>query len=121
VKVAVTTVKPNLDADVEPRFGRAPFFLIVETEDMSFDAIENAAAGAAGGAGIQAAQTVADAGAKAVLTGNCGPNAHRTLQAAGIAVVIGVAGTVREAVERYLKGEYAEAEGPNVEGGFGSR
>ena len=121
MKVAVTTVKPDLDAEVDPRFGRAPYFLIVETEDMSFDAIENVAAGASGGAGIQAAQTVADAGVTAVLTGNCGPNAHRTLQAAGVKVVVGVAGTAREAVERYLKGEYAEAEGPNVEGGFGSR
>ncbi len=121
MKVVVTAAGGDLDAKVDPRFGRAPYFLVVETDDMSFEAVENAAADASGGAGIQAAQTVAGAGAKAVLTGNCGPNAHRTLQAAGIAVVVGVAGTVRKAVERYLKDEYAEAEGPNVEGGFGSR
>jgi predicted Fe-Mo cluster-binding NifX family protein len=121
MKVAVTATGPGLNDEVDPRFGRAPYFLIVETDDMSFEAVENRAAGASGGAGIQAAQTVAGAGAKAVLTGNCGPNAHRTLQAAGIAVVVGVAGTVRGAVQRYLRGEYAEAEGPNVEGGFGSK
>jgi predicted Fe-Mo cluster-binding NifX family protein len=121
MKVVVTAAGGDLDAEVDPRFGRAPYFVAVETDDMSFEAIENAAVDASGGAGVRAAQTVADTGAKAVLTGNCGPNAHRTLQAAGIAVVIGAAGTVREAVERYLKGEYAEAGGPNVEGGFGSR
>ncbi len=121
MKVAVTAVRGDLDADVDPRFARAPYFVVVETEDMSFEAIENAAADAMGGAGPQAAQAISDAGAEAVLTGNCGPNAHRALKAAGIAVVVGVTGTVREAVERYLKGEYAEAEGPNVEGGFGSR
>jgi predicted Fe-Mo cluster-binding NifX family protein len=121
MKVAVTAVGGDLDAEVDPRFGRAPYFVVVETDDMSFEAVENVAADAMGGAGPRAAQTIADAGAKAVLTGNCGPNAHRTLQAAGIAVVVGVAGTVREAVERYVKGEYGEAEGPNVEGGFGSR
>jgi predicted Fe-Mo cluster-binding NifX family protein len=121
MKVIVTAAGADLDAEVDPRFGRAPYFLIVETDDMSFEAVENAAAGASGGAGIQAAQTAAGAGAKAVITGNCGPNAHRTLTAAGIAVVVGAAGTVRETVERYLKGEYAEAEGPNVQGGFGSR
>lgn len=121
MKVVVTAAGGDLDAEVDPRFGRAPYFVVVETDDMSFEPIENAAAGASGGAGIQAAQAAAGAGATAVLTGNCGPNAHRALQAAGVAVVVGAAGTVREAVERYLKGEYAEAEGPNVEGGFGTR
>jgi predicted Fe-Mo cluster-binding NifX family protein len=120
MKVAVTAAGNDLDAEVDPRFGRAPYFVVVDTDDMSFEAVENDAVDASGGAGPRAAQTVADTGAEAVLTGNCGPNAHRTLSAAGIKVIIGAAGTVREAVERYVKGEYAEAEGPNVRGGFGS-
>jgi predicted Fe-Mo cluster-binding NifX family protein len=120
MKVVVTATGGDLDAEVDPRFGRAPYFVAVETDDMSFEAVENAAVDASGGAGIQAAQTVADMGAQAVLTGNCGPNAHRTLSAAGVKVMVGAAGTVREAVERYQKGEFAEAEGPNVRGGFGS-
>jgi predicted Fe-Mo cluster-binding NifX family protein len=120
MKVAVTAVGNDLDAEVDPRFGRAPYFVIVETDDMSFEALANEAADASGGAGPAAAQAVADAGAQAVLTGNCGPNAHRTLEAAGIKVHIGATGTVREAVERYLGGEYGEATEPNVRGGFGT-
>jgi len=120
MKVAVTAVGNDLDAEVDPRFGRAPYFLIVETDDMSFEALVNEAAEASGGAGPAAAQAVADAGAQVVLTGNCGPNAHRTLEAAGVKVFIGVAGNAREAVERYLRGEYGEATEPNVKGGFGS-
>jgi len=120
MKVAVTAVGNDLEAVVDPRFGRAPYFVIVETDDMSFAALANEAADASGGAGPAAAQAVADAGAQAVVTGNCGPNAHRTLEAAGIKVFLGAAGTVREAVERYLGGEYGEATEPNVKGGFGT-
>ncbi|MGD8717477.1 MAG: NifB/NifX family molybdenum-iron cluster-binding protein [Candidatus Zixiibacteriota bacterium] len=119
MKVAVTTAEPGLDVAVEERFGRAPYFMIVETDDMSFEAVENPAAEAAGGAGPQAAQAVAELGATAVLTGNCGPKAHRTLQGAGVKTIVGVTGTVREAVERFLAGEYEEATEPNVSGHFG--
>jgi predicted Fe-Mo cluster-binding NifX family protein len=121
MKIAVTAAGNDLDAAVDPRFGRAPYFVIVETDDMSFEALANEAADASGGAGPAAAQAVADGGAQAVVTGNCGPNAHRTLEAAGIKVYVGAGGTVREAVERYLAGGYEETAGPNVRGGFGSR
>ena len=119
MKVAVTAVGNDLDAEVDPRFGRAPYFRVVETDDMSFHAVVNEAAEASGGAGPAGNDAENDRGA--TLTGNCGPNAHRTLEAAGMKVFVGVAGTVREAVERYLRGEYGEATEPNVKGGFGSQ
>jgi len=69
---------------------------------------------ASGGAGIQAAQTVAKSGVDAVVTGNMGPNAFQTLSAAGIKVFIGADGTIKESIEKYNKGELEETKAPNV-------
>lgn len=115
MKVAVTSRGTTLDDQVDPRFGRCAHFVIVETDDMSCEAMANSNASAGGGAGIQAAQLVADKDVKTVLTGNCGPNAFRTLEAAGIETVIGVDGTVREAVESYKAGKLKASSGPSVE------
>ena len=115
MKVAVTSRGTTLDDAVDPRFGRCAHFVIVETDDMSFEAVANSNAAAGGGAGIQSAQLVSEKDAKVVLTGNCGPNAFRTLEAAGIQVVIGAGGTVREAVEEYKAGRLKSTGGPNVE------
>lgn len=104
MKVAVSSVGQDLDAQVDPRFGRCAYFLIVDTDTMEFEAMDNAAAGAAGGAGIQAGQTVADSGAEAVLTGNVGPNAFQTLSSMGLKIYTGLSGTVREAVEQFKQG-----------------
>ena len=98
MKICVTSGQPDLEADVHERFGRAPYFLFVETETLKFEAIENAMAAATGGVGIQAGQLMAQKGVQAVLTGNVGPNAFETLKAAGIQVVTGVTGKVRDAV-----------------------
>jgi len=114
MKVAVTSTGPTLDAEVDPRFGRCAFFVIVETDDMSFEAVENANSALGGGAGIQSAQLVAGKGARTVLTGNCGPNAHQTLGAAGIEVIVGSSGTVRRMVERFKSGGLRAASSPNV-------
>ena len=70
MKIAVTAQKPSLDSPVDPRFGRCAYFLVVETEDLSFEAIENTNTGSASGAGIQSAQLMAEKGVKFVLTGN---------------------------------------------------
>jgi predicted Fe-Mo cluster-binding NifX family protein len=121
MKVAVTSRGTALDDQVDPRFGRCAHFVIVETDDMSFEAIANGNASAGGGAGIQSAQLVAEKDVKVVLTGNCGPNAFRTLEAAGIQVVIGAAGTVREAVEEYKAGRLKATGGPNVESHAGMK
>ncbi len=113
--IAVTSTAPGLDAEVDPRFGRCKFFTIVDTETMTFETIDNDNINREGGAGIQAARMIADKGAKTVLTGNCGPNAHRTLGAAGIKVVIGCTGTVGQAVQAFNTGTLEAAENPNVE------
>jgi predicted Fe-Mo cluster-binding NifX family protein len=115
VKVAVTSKGATLDDQVDPRFGRCSNFVIVETDDMTFEAVENRNAAAGGGAGIQSAQLVSEKDAKVLLTGHCGPNAFRTLEAAGIEVAIGVSGTVGEAVEQYKIGKLSATGEPNVE------
>jgi predicted Fe-Mo cluster-binding NifX family protein len=86
---------------------------------MQFEAIPNVASGAMGGAGIQAAQTIARKGAKVLVTGNVGPNAFQALSAAGIKVITGASGTVREAVEKYKRAELKETDEPTVRGHFG--
>jgi len=88
---------------------------------MQFEAVPNMASGATGGAGIQAAQTIASKGAKVLITGNVGPNAYQALSAAGIKIVTGAFGTVREVVEKYKRGELSETSAPTVSGHFGMR
>ncbi len=114
MKTAVTATGSTLDANVDPRFGRCAYFLIVDTDTMEFEAIENSNAALGGGAGIQSAQLMAAKNVKFVLTGNCGPNAHSTLTAAGIGVIPGCSGTVRDAVERFKAGRLNTADEPNV-------
>ena len=119
MKICVSAVANSLDAQLDPRFGRCPYFVIVDSESMQFEAIPNMASGATGGAGIQAAQIIANKGVKVVITGNVGPNAFQALSAAGIKIVTGVFGTVREAVEKYKRGELRETGAPTVGGHFG--
>lgn len=114
MKAAITASKPTLDAEVDPRFGRCAYFVIVDTETMEFEAIENPNVALGGGAGIQSGQLLAARDVKVVLTGNCGPNAHATLSAAGIGVILGCSGTVRDAVERFKAGQLNTAGEPNV-------
>lgn len=119
MKIAVTSSGPNLDAEVDTRFGRCQYFLIVELNDLSFEAIENSSIAAAGGAGIQSAQFMAEKGVKVVITGNCGPNAYQTLSAAGIEVIVGAAGIIRDVLEMYRRGELAPAGDASVPSHFG--
>ena len=122
MKVAVTSVGKDMDSQVDPRFGRAAYFALVDTETMAFETIENDNVSAGGGAGINSAKNVIDAGAAAVLTGNCGPNAERTLRAGNVKLYTGVSGTVAEAVEQFKAGALTEATGPSVDShaGMGS-
>lgn len=116
--IAISARGVDLDASVDVRFGRAATFVLVDTVAGTVRALENGEASGAGqGAGIQAAQLMAANGVHAVLTGHCGPNAYRALQAAGIKVYTGLAGgSVREAVERYKTGALHEATGADVQG-----
>jgi predicted Fe-Mo cluster-binding NifX family protein len=104
MKIAASSSGNNLDSQIDPRFGRCAYFLIVDTDDMNFEAFNNENIALGGGAGIQAAQFVASKGAKALLTGNVGPNAVKALDAAGVEVFAGQNGTVSDAVKRYKSG-----------------
>ncbi len=114
MKIGVTSKGRDLNADVDPRLGRCSYFIIADPETMEFEAISNESAAASGGAGVQTAQMLARAGVDAVITGNAGPNAFQTLQAAGVKVITGANGTVKEAIEKYKKGELKETGEANV-------
>ncbi|XHH09522.1 MAG: NifB/NifX family molybdenum-iron cluster-binding protein [Candidatus Bathyarchaeia archaeon] len=120
MKIVVSSTTNNLEGQVDPRFGRCAYLLLVDLETMQFEAIPNAAAGAGGGAGIQAAQLLADKGAKVVITGNVGPNAFKALNAAGIEIITGADGTVKEAVEKFKLGKFSRTNAPTVGDHFGS-
>jgi predicted Fe-Mo cluster-binding NifX family protein len=119
MKVAVSSTGGSLESAVDPRFGRCSVFLIVDTETMKYQAVPNSSIGAAHGAGIGAAQSVAQHGVKAVLTGHVGPNAHMALSQAGIMAYTGAAGTVEAAVNQFKSGALREASSPTVGGHFG--
>jgi predicted Fe-Mo cluster-binding NifX family protein len=104
LKVAVSASGGSLDAPVDPRFGRCPYFLIVDTETMNFESFPNASLNAPSGAGIGAAQIVVEREVQAVLTGSVGPNAMQVLSQAGVKVVTGVQGSVRQVVEDFRGG-----------------
>ncbi|MBU4186472.1 MAG: NifB/NifX family molybdenum-iron cluster-binding protein [Proteobacteria bacterium] len=101
MKIAVSSHGKDLNSQINPRFGRCEYFLIVNTDDMSFEAIENKGASLSGGAGIEAALLVISKGAKAVITDNCGPKAAQTLSSAGVDLLVDYAGTVKDAIEKY--------------------
>lgn len=115
MRIVVTASGAGLDAQTNPAFGRCPTYVFVETETadedhpLEFEALDNPAVNAPGGAGIQAAQFVVERGAQAVVTGNVGPNAFDVLQSAGIPVYLFSGGTVREAVEAYEVGQLSTA------------
>jgi predicted Fe-Mo cluster-binding NifX family protein len=117
MKVAVTSQGPALSNPLDPRFGRASCFIVLDTETGQHHVVDNTQnVNAAQGAGVQAAQTVANLKVEAVLTGHCGPKAFRVLDAAGIKVYLADEGTVEEAVEKLKAGEYKVAQGADVEG-----
>jgi len=119
MKIAVTSTGPTLDDNVEARFGRCHYFLIIDTDTMQLEAFENPNMALGGGAGIQSAQLMSEKGVAIVLTGNCGPNAFNVFGQAGIQVIVGVSGPVRNAVEQFKTGSLASTAGPNVASHFG--
>ncbi len=114
MKIAITAKGIGMDSEIDPRFGRCGYFVIIDTETMESESIVNGSAMASGGAGPQAAQAISKIGAKVIITGNVGPNAHQTLEAAGIEIITGSKGTVSEMVERYKKGELSSSDSPTV-------
>ncbi|HQE97536.1 MAG TPA: NifB/NifX family molybdenum-iron cluster-binding protein, partial [Methanothrix sp.] len=115
MKVCVTAAASGIDAPMDPRFGRCPFFVVVDLDSMSEISIPNANVNAASGAGIQAAQEVAKQGVSALITGNIGPNAMQTLSAAKIDVYQHQGGiAVRAALEAFQRGDLSKIDAPSV-------
>ncbi len=108
MKICVTATAGDLNAQVDPRFGRCQYFVIVDSETMAFEAMANEAIAAPGGAGIQAAQTMVNKGVNVVISGNIGPNAFQVLSTAGVKIATGAYGTVQEATEMYKSGKLGE-------------
>ncbi|MGQ9524117.1 MAG: NifB/NifX family molybdenum-iron cluster-binding protein [Armatimonadota bacterium] len=115
MKIAVASSGNTLDSPVDVRFGRCPWFVVVDSDTMEFTAVPNPAAGATGGAGIQAAQLILSQGAQALVAGNIGPNAFQVLSAAGMRVVPFASGTVRQAVEAVAGGSASSIDAPTVQ------
>jgi len=121
MKICITSQGDNLESLVDPRFGRCRYFVIVDTDTGGVEAMDNMNRDGMGGVGIRSGQMMAEKGIKAVLTGNVGPNAYQTLSAAGIEVVTGVSGTVKEVIEKYKSGGYKTSPGPSVDSHFGTQ
>ncbi len=105
MKIAISSSGQDLAAQLDPRFGRCRYFLIIETDTMNFESFGNDNAALGGGAGIQSAQFIAAKGANALITGHCGPNAMQTLSAAGVQVYVGQAGIVQGLVDKFKNGQ----------------
>lgn len=118
MKVAVTSEGKKLDSEIDPRFGRAKYIFLVDTESGEHEIIDNKQnLNAAQGAGIQTGQNVIELNAEAVITGNVGPKAFRVLETAGVKVFLAASGiTVAEAVERLKVGDLDQVDQANVEG-----
>ncbi|RJP22128.1 MAG: dinitrogenase iron-molybdenum cofactor biosynthesis protein [Candidatus Abyssobacteria bacterium SURF_5] len=117
MKIAITSQGDAMQSPVDPRFGRAKFFLVIDSETGEFKAVDNAVnLQAAQGAGIQAGRAVAELGVKAIVTGNVGPKAFSILNAAGIQIYLGASGTVEHALRQFKEGALQSTDGANVEG-----
>jgi predicted Fe-Mo cluster-binding NifX family protein len=117
MKIAVTSQGDRLDSQVDPRFGRAAYVLVVDTETLEFEAFDNNEnKNAFKGAGIQAASMVGDKGVEVLLTGFCGPNAFKTLETAGVKVVNDQSGRVIDVVQKFKQGNAVFAEDSNKDG-----
>jgi predicted Fe-Mo cluster-binding NifX family protein len=117
MKIAITSTGKTLDAQVDQRFGRAQLFFILDTETDEIKIVDNQQnLNAAQGAGIQSAETVINQKTEVLITGHCGPNAYRTLKAAGVKIVTDAQGTVGQMVEKFKKGELGYAQDADVPG-----
>jgi predicted Fe-Mo cluster-binding NifX family protein len=117
MKIAVTAAGESLDSQLDPRFGRAQYILILSKDGSLLETVDNSPnINAMSGAGIQAGKLLCDKKVDVLITGHCGPNAFKTLNAGGIKVVVNQSGTVKEAVENFNRNEVQFAEQPNVDG-----
>ncbi len=104
MKICISSTGNSVDSTMDPRFGRAAYFVITNTDSMESEIIPNSAANSGGGAGITSGQLMVDKGVEAVITGNVGPNAMNVLKAAKIEIYRGESVSVQENVEKFKKG-----------------
>ena len=114
MKVAVSAYDTGIDSEINPRFGRCEYILIVDTENKHVEAVPNSNMNLGGGAGIQTAGLAISKGAQAVITGSCGPNAMDVFTASGVDVYTGQTGTVSQAIERLSQNSLAPSTGAAV-------
>jgi predicted Fe-Mo cluster-binding NifX family protein len=119
MKIAISSTGKDLDCQIDPRFGRCQYFVFLDPETMEFEVADNQGLAAMGGAGVQAAQVITQKGAKALITGNLGPNAATALSASGIKVYLVPGGTIKEVAEAYKSGTLKETSGATVPSHFG--
>lgn len=117
MKIALSADGTDLSARLNPRFGRARHFVMVDSETGRLEVFDNEQnLDLPQGAGIQAGQTIVRNGADVLITGNCGPKAFRVLHKANVQVFVGVDGTLQEALDRFNAGELEPAQEANVQG-----
>jgi predicted Fe-Mo cluster-binding NifX family protein len=117
MKLAITSEGESLQSSVDPRFGRAKFFIVMDTETQAVVAVSNTVnLNADQGAGIQAGKKIVELGVKSLITGHVGPKAFATLQAGDVEIYTGAAGTVAEAVEQFKAGKLKATQAADVEG-----
>jgi predicted Fe-Mo cluster-binding NifX family protein len=117
MKIAVTSTGKDLSSDIDTRFGRAAYFIMVNPDTMDWDVLENKQhLNLPQGAGIQAGKTIVESKANILITGNCGPKAFKVLHSAGIRIAMGAKGRVIDAVLQYKNGELEYAKEANAEG-----
>ncbi|MBW2437363.1 MAG: NifB/NifX family molybdenum-iron cluster-binding protein [Deltaproteobacteria bacterium] len=119
MRIAISSSGENLNSQLDPRFGRCAYFLVIDPDEMSFEVFSNENFASGGGAGIQSAQFLASKGVDAVITGNCGPNAVQTLSAAGIELFVAQTGTVKKVIEKFKSGELISTREAAVDDHFG--
>jgi predicted Fe-Mo cluster-binding NifX family protein len=116
MKIAITTTGEGIEADIDPRFGRAKGFIIYDDETGKNNYINNEQnLNAPQGAGIQSAKNIIDSDAEVLLSGNVGPKAFSTLKSADIKIMVGIKGSVQDAIDDYKNGKLKEADNANVE------
>jgi predicted Fe-Mo cluster-binding NifX family protein len=120
MKILLTASSPNIESNIDPRFGRGAYLIVVDTDTLEWQSHPNPGVNAAGGAGTQAAQLAANQQVQAVISGDFGPNAYNALQAAGIDMYLyGTSSTVKEAIEQFKAGKLESVSAPTGRGHHG--
>ena len=114
MKIGISSTGKDMNSQIDPRFGRCAYFMIIQTDDMNLDVFENEYKSLGGGAGIQSAGFLHSKDVKVVLTGNCGPNAMNVFSEGNIQVITGQAGKIQDIVEKFKNGELTPSVNPTV-------